>query len=43
MASTAVLVADEAVRQEAAAALASLAEDELDWHAAVIVGVGRRA
>ena len=44
MASTALLVADErAVRQEAAAALASLAEDELDWHAAVIVGVGRRA
>jgi ubiquinone/menaquinone biosynthesis C-methylase UbiE len=43
MASTAGLVADEhAVRQEAAAALASLAEDELDWHAAVIVGVGQR-
>jgi ubiquinone/menaquinone biosynthesis C-methylase UbiE len=44
MASTAGLVADErAVRQEAAAALASLAEHELDWHAAVIVGVGLRA
>jgi ubiquinone/menaquinone biosynthesis C-methylase UbiE len=44
MASTAGLVADaRAVRQEAATALAGLAEDELDWHAAVIVGVGQRA
>jgi ubiquinone/menaquinone biosynthesis C-methylase UbiE len=44
MATTASLVADEcAVRLEAAAAIASLAEDDLDWHASVIVGVGQRA
>jgi ubiquinone/menaquinone biosynthesis C-methylase UbiE len=43
MASTAGLVADTTtLRREAAAALAALPEGELDWHAALIIGVGRR-
>ena len=43
MASTAGLVTDvTAVRREARAVLAAPPEDELDWHAALIVGVGRR-
>jgi SAM-dependent methyltransferase len=43
MPSTAALNADtEALRREAAAALTGLADADLDWHAALIVGVGRR-
>ena len=43
MASAAGLVSDTAaLRRDAAAALAALPEHQLDWHAALIVGVGRR-
>lgn len=43
MASTAGLVTDAtALRREIAAVLATLPESELDWDAALIVGVGRR-
>ncbi len=43
MASTAGLVVDAAaLRRDAAAALAAIPESELDWHARLIVGVGRR-
>jgi hypothetical protein len=41
MASAAGLVGDTAaLRRNAAAALAALPERQLDWHAALIVGVG---
>lgn len=43
MASAAGLVSDAAaLRRDAAAALAALPERQLDWHAALIVGLGRR-
>jgi SAM-dependent methyltransferase len=43
MASTAGLVADaETLRREATAALEALPDGELEWHAVLIVGVGRR-
>jgi hypothetical protein len=43
MASAAGLVGDTAaLRRDAAAALAALPERQLDWHAALIVGLGRR-
>lgn len=42
MASAAGLVSDTAALRRDAAALAALPERQLDWHAALIVGVGRR-